>query len=104
MSYIHGTAPEEQARLALLNRLTNPPFIDFLAPLDNHRILEVGSGSGGPAAYLAVARHCKVTGVDINEHGVRNARELAFCGTTDPLSRWRYCKCCVFPAVTDLHR
>ena len=40
-------------------------------------VLEVGSGSGGPAIYLAVQRACRVTGVDINEHGVRNARSLA---------------------------
>jgi SAM-dependent methyltransferase len=40
-------------------------------------VLEVGSGSGGPAIYLAAQRACRVTGVDINEHGVRNARSLA---------------------------
>jgi SAM-dependent methyltransferase len=40
-------------------------------------VLEVGSGSGGPAVYLAAERQCRVTGVDINEHGVRNARALA---------------------------
>ena len=36
-------------------------------------MLEVGSGSGGPAVYLAQARGCRLTGVDINEHGIRNA-------------------------------
>ncbi|MGH7533979.1 MAG: SAM-dependent methyltransferase [Gemmatimonadales bacterium] len=36
-------------------------------------VLEVGSGSGGPAIYLAERLGCRVTGVDINEHGVRNA-------------------------------
>jgi SAM-dependent methyltransferase len=41
------------------------------------RVLEVGSGSGGPAVYLAEARACHVTGVDINEHGVANAARLA---------------------------
>ncbi|MEO5898171.1 MAG: methyltransferase domain-containing protein [Vicinamibacterales bacterium] len=40
-------------------------------------VLEVGSGSGGPAIYLAQTLGCRVTGVDINEHGVRNARALA---------------------------
>src|SRR5688500_704360 len=35
-------------------------------------VLEVGSGSGGPAVYLATARGCRVTGVDINEHGIAN--------------------------------
>jgi SAM-dependent methyltransferase len=40
-------------------------------------ILEVGSGSGGPAVYLAEKMGCRITGVDINEHGVRNATALA---------------------------
>jgi SAM-dependent methyltransferase len=40
-------------------------------------VLEVGSGSGGPAIYLAEQRECRITGVDINEHGVRNGRALA---------------------------
>jgi SAM-dependent methyltransferase len=43
---------------------------------DSH-VLEVGSGSGGPAVYLAASRGCRVTGVDVNEHGVHNARRLA---------------------------
>ena len=44
---------------------------------EHTHVLEVGSGSGGPAVYLAVARGCRVTGIDINEHGVRNAEHLA---------------------------
>jgi SAM-dependent methyltransferase len=40
-------------------------------------LLEVGSGSGGPAVYLAVNRGCRITGVDINANGVANARRLA---------------------------
>jgi SAM-dependent methyltransferase len=43
---------------------------------DSH-VLEVGSGSGGPAVYLAAARGCRVSGIDINEHGIRNAERLA---------------------------
>jgi SAM-dependent methyltransferase len=41
------------------------------------RVLEVGSGSGGPAVFLATERGCQVTGVDINERGVANGNELA---------------------------
>ena len=52
-------------------------FADQLAIGAESDVLEVGSGSGGPAVYLAVARGCRVTGVDINEHGVRNAADLA---------------------------
>jgi cyclopropane fatty-acyl-phospholipid synthase-like methyltransferase len=52
-------------------------FADQLGVGPGADVLEVGSGSGGPAVYLATARKCRITGVDINEHGVRNARALA---------------------------
>ena len=52
-------------------------FADQLGATEASEVLEVGSGSGGPAIYLAVKRGCRVTGVDINEHGVRNAIALA---------------------------
>ena len=52
-------------------------FADRLGVVEGSEVLEVGSGSGGPAVYLAHARGCRVTGVDINEHGARNANALA---------------------------
>jgi SAM-dependent methyltransferase len=52
-------------------------FADRLGIGPDSDVLEVGSGSGGPAIYLALARGCRITGVDINEHGVRNAATLA---------------------------
>jgi SAM-dependent methyltransferase len=52
-------------------------FADQLAIGAESEVLEVGSGSGGPAVHLAHARGCRITGVDINEHGVRNAAALA---------------------------
>lgn len=54
-SYIHGTAPNEQQRLAALNRLTNPPFIEFLKLPPAARVLEIGSGLGMLAADVADA-------------------------------------------------
>jgi ubiquinone/menaquinone biosynthesis C-methylase UbiE len=45
-AYIHGTEASEQARLALLNRLTNAPFIEFLELQKGAQVLEVGSGLG----------------------------------------------------------
>ena len=52
-------------------------FADQLGVSHGTEVLEVGSGSGGPAVYLADKRRCRVIGVDVNEHGVRNARALA---------------------------
>jgi SAM-dependent methyltransferase len=60
--------------------LTAPEWLGFADRLRigaESDVLEVGSGSGGPAVYLALARGCRVTGVDINEHGVRTANALA---------------------------
>ena len=52
-------------------------FADQLRIDAGSNVLEVGSGSGGPAVYLSAARGCRLTGVDINEHGVANAAKLA---------------------------
>jgi SAM-dependent methyltransferase len=52
-------------------------FADQVQVRKDSDVLEVGSGSGGPAVYLATARGCRVTGIDINEHGVQNSERLA---------------------------
>lgn len=52
--YIHGTEKEEQERLALLNRLTNGPFLEFLNLRGNEEVLEVGSGLGLLTADVAM--------------------------------------------------
>jgi SAM-dependent methyltransferase len=40
-------------------------------------VLDVASGSGGPALYLARKHGCRVTGIDINEGGLNTARQAA---------------------------
>jgi SAM-dependent methyltransferase len=52
-------------------------FADALRVQADSNVLEVGSGSGGPAVHLSMARGCRVTGVDINHNGVDNAKRLA---------------------------
>jgi SAM-dependent methyltransferase len=39
--------------------------------------LDVASGSGGPASFMAHTTGCHVTGVDINEHAINTANETA---------------------------
>jgi SAM-dependent methyltransferase len=46
VQYLHGTHEVEQRRLAALNRLTNPSFLNFLQLHGAQSILEVGSGLG----------------------------------------------------------
>jgi ubiquinone/menaquinone biosynthesis C-methylase UbiE len=52
-------------------------FIKLLNIREASNVLEVGSGSGGPALFLAKETGCQLTGVDVNEFGVKNANELA---------------------------
>jgi cyclopropane fatty-acyl-phospholipid synthase-like methyltransferase len=41
------------------------------------RLLEIGSGSGGPALHLARSTGCEVVGIDLQAEGVENANRLA---------------------------
>jgi SAM-dependent methyltransferase len=60
--------------------LTAAEFEQFIGWLDidaGAHLLEVASGSGGPALHLADKHGCRVTGVDLNPHGVATARRTA---------------------------
>jgi len=52
-------------------------FISWLRLAPEHHVLEVASGAGGPALYLADRVSCRVTGVDANESGVATATQSA---------------------------
>jgi SAM-dependent methyltransferase len=52
-------------------------FVPWLELTADHHALEVASGSGGPALYLARTTGCRVTGIDRNESGVATAARLA---------------------------
>src|SRR5678815_4734950 len=73
-TYIHGTEPAEQQRLALLNRLTNAAFVEFLNVQPGMRVLEVGSGLGYLAAAVArSAKDVRVVGIERSEDQIRAA-------------------------------
>lgn len=52
-------------------------FITWLDVSPEHHVLEIASGSGGPALHLARVAGCQVTGVDANRSGVATACEMA---------------------------
>ena len=52
-------------------------FLPLLKLTSEHHVLEVASGSGGPALYLARTAGCRVTGIDANEKGVATASQMA---------------------------
>ena len=70
----------------------------LLAPTATDRVVDIGSGLGGPARYLAATYGCRVSGVDLTPEFVAAATELTrrsgLAGTVDFRSarRWR-CRC-----------
>src|SRR5436189_5201677 len=52
-------------------------FIRLLKIKPSFHVLEVGCGSGGAALFLSCATGCRITGIDINANGIRNANRLA---------------------------
>jgi len=51
-------------------------MIEKLGITRSSHMLEVGCGSGGTAVYIAKKVGCKVTGVELNPHGVETGRKL----------------------------
>jgi len=52
-------------------------FYNWLHLSAGDHILEIASGSGGPALYLAEKFKVRITGLDINEDGVKTANQQA---------------------------
>ena len=75
-AYVHGTAPPEQERLALLNRVTNETFVEFLGVKAGMRVLEVGSGLGILASHVASIA-AEVVGVERSPEQIARAPRVA---------------------------
>jgi len=54
-------------------------------------LLEIGCGSGGYALHLAEKIGCQIVGVDINESGIRSAKELAQTRALGSRARFEQC-------------
>ena len=52
-------------------------FYSWLELSPGDHALEIASGSGGPALYLARKFGCRITGIDINEAGIKTANQAA---------------------------
>src|SRR5687767_15620770 len=60
--------------------ITTDEYDRFYGWLDlsaGEHMLEVACGSGGPALYLAKKFKCQITGLDINEEGIKTANQQA---------------------------
>jgi SAM-dependent methyltransferase len=71
--YLHGTAPEEQGRLSLLNRLINDAALREIAVQRGERIVDFGSGLGQLSRAMARAAGLRLLGIE------RSAEQLAEC-------------------------
>jgi ubiquinone/menaquinone biosynthesis C-methylase UbiE len=52
-------------------------FFSLLKVAPGQQVLEIATGSGGPAVFTVKETGCQLTGIDINENGVLNATKLA---------------------------
>jgi len=76
-SYIHGSKPEEQSRLSLLNELINERCIQLMDLEGGEKIIDMGSGLG--QFTLAMARRIgmkgKCLGIERDNHQLETANK-----------------------------
>ena len=77
--YVHGTHPEEQTRLGILNEILNERELPELGLQGGQRILEMGAGTGicARAMARAVAPEGRVVAVERSSQQIESARHLA---------------------------
>ena len=77
--YIHGTAPEEQDRLARLNELLNEGSIEALALRGGERVLDLGCGLAQLTRAMARAAGpgARVIGIERSPEQLAEAQRLA---------------------------
>jgi ubiquinone/menaquinone biosynthesis C-methylase UbiE len=78
-NYLHGTSPEEQQRLGLMNRLLNENSLAELRLAPGERVLDVGAGLGQLSREMArqVGASGQVVGIERSSEQLETARALA---------------------------
>ncbi|HYQ96129.1 MAG TPA: methyltransferase domain-containing protein [Candidatus Eisenbacteria bacterium] len=90
-SYIHGTDPEEQRRLSLLNDRLNAASLREIGIAPGERILDLGSGLGQLTRAMAVAsgETGKALGIDFSPEQVEEAKRLARAANEEDFVEFR---------------
>jgi SAM-dependent methyltransferase len=86
VSYIHGSAPDEQRRLALLNDILNDACLRELSLRGGERVLDVGSGLGQFTRAMARAAGPagRVVGIERDAAQLAEASRLAALDRESP--------------------
>jgi SAM-dependent methyltransferase len=89
--YLHGTAPEEQGRLARMNELLNDCALRELVLTGGEKVIDVGCGLGQLARGMAlhVGSRGAVIGVERSADQLAEARRLAERAGEDRLVEFR---------------
>lgn len=87
--YIHGTDPEEQTRLSLLNDLLNVGSLRELGLRGGQRILDVGSGLGQLSRAMARITGVRVVGIERSVEQLAEAERVAALANESSLVEFR---------------
>lgn len=89
--YIHGTAPEEQARLSRLNDLLNDMSLREMKLAGGERVIDVGSGLGQLTRAIArqVGPAGAVLGIERSPEQLTEAQRLAAAAGEESLADFR---------------
>lgn len=99
--YIHGTDPEEQARLSLLNDLLNVGSLRELQLQGGERILDVGSGLGQLSRAMARVTGVRVLGIERSAEQIAEAERQAFQAGESRLVEFRQGDALQFPLSNE---
>lgn len=89
--YLHGSTPEEQKRLSLLNTILNDACLQELALRGSEKILDLGSGLGQFTRAMArvAGTAGRVLGIERNPEQLAEARRQAQAAGEERLVEFR---------------